>query len=388
MDAWMRISPPKLVTGLREVVSFGGRVKGARHSFYKYPARFSPVFARTFIAQLTKPGEWVLDPFMGGGTSVVESLAAGRPIVGSDLSSLAHFIATARTTPLSKEDGSAINKWVRDNHRTRQVTMDIAKVRNVPRGTELFFANALYGLTKLERPRQRRFARMVLLRLGQWAIEREQPIEDHQSLCTKCVELYEELLSGLEDLVSEAATCGIAKSQLTRWRRLQHSAAVTLGDHSKLQDLRGKIKLVITSPPYPGVHVLYHRWQIRGRKETAAPFWLADVPDGQPESFYTFGGRKQPPGFDRYYQTLFESFKSIRTLLDRNALVAQLVAFSEPETQLDRFTDTMRAAGFRETRVADIESRASREVPNRRWYAALRPKTASGKEFLLLHEPI
>ena len=34
------------------------------------------------------------------------------------------------------------------------------------------------------------------------------------------------------------------------------------------------IKLVLTSPPYPGVHVLYHRWQVQGRRETPAPFWI------------------------------------------------------------------------------------------------------------------
>lgn len=33
--------------------------------------------------------------------------------------------------------------------------------------------------------------------------------------------------------------------------------------------------LILTSPPYPGVHVLYHRWQVQGRKETPAPFWIA-----------------------------------------------------------------------------------------------------------------
>src|SRR6185503_19161327 len=48
-------------------------------------------------------------------------------------------------------------------------------------------------------------------------------------------------------------------------------------------------RLVLTSPPYPGVHVLYHRWQIDGRKETAAPFIIANKLDGAGSSYYTMG---------------------------------------------------------------------------------------------------
>ena len=31
-------------------------------------------------------------------------------------------------------------------------------------------------------------------------------------------------------------------------------------------------QLILTSPPYPGVYVLYHRWKIGGRRESPAPF--------------------------------------------------------------------------------------------------------------------
>jgi hypothetical protein len=52
--------------------------------------------------------------------------------------------------------------------------------------------------------------------------------------------------------------------------------------------------LVLTSPPYPGVHVLYHRWQVDGRKETPQPFMIANRPDGAGNSYYTMGDRKYP----------------------------------------------------------------------------------------------
>jgi hypothetical protein len=374
---------------LRDAVEYGGRVEGVRHSFYRYPARFSPVFSANFIRELTRDDDWILDPFMGGGTSIVEALAMGRRALGADLSSLAHFITTSRTTPLSSGDISVIRRWVNElRQQDDRIEQDDCTLRNIPAGVGRFCTRALVKVAGLLRPRQRTFARMVLLRLGQWAIERENPVEAHDALAGQCIEIAHQLIAGLDDLVAESRKFGVSKSQITGRRRLLHRSAVGIHEDRNVADLYRRVRLVITSPPYPGVHVLYHRWQLRGRKETAAPFWLANVPDGQPESFYTFGGRKQPQGFDRYFQTLHDAFSSIRGLLHSNAVVAQLVAFSDPDVQLDRYIDTMRRAGYRETRVADTSSRLSRDVPNRRWYASLKPKTASGREFLLLHEPI
>src|SRR5437660_10832704 len=86
-------------------------VSGLTHNFYRYPARFSPQFARAAIEAFTDPGDTVLDPFMGGGTSAVETLAAGRRFVGCDLNSLSLFVTRAKTTPLSKADAAEIAEW-------------------------------------------------------------------------------------------------------------------------------------------------------------------------------------------------------------------------------------------------------------------------------------
>jgi adenine-specific DNA methylase len=66
-------------------------VSGHTHTFYRYPARFSPLFVREVIRHYSRPGEVILDPFMGGGTAIVEALALGRKVIGVDLNTLAHF---------------------------------------------------------------------------------------------------------------------------------------------------------------------------------------------------------------------------------------------------------------------------------------------------------
>jgi hypothetical protein len=79
-------------------------VSGLTHNFYRYPARFSPQFASSIIKAFSKPGELVFDPFMGGGTTLVEACALGRQAIGSDVSSLATFISEVKTSILSQED--------------------------------------------------------------------------------------------------------------------------------------------------------------------------------------------------------------------------------------------------------------------------------------------
>ncbi|MHC4069421.1 MAG: DNA methyltransferase, partial [Planctomycetota bacterium] len=50
------------------------RIIGLTHNFYRYPARFSPTFASTAIKLFSKHGDIVLDPYMGGGTTIVEAV--------------------------------------------------------------------------------------------------------------------------------------------------------------------------------------------------------------------------------------------------------------------------------------------------------------------------
>jgi DNA modification methylase len=77
-------------------------VSGLTHSFYKYPARFSPSFVRQAILNFTEPGDLVLDPFMGAGTSLVEARVLGRKAIGTDLNTLAVFLAETKTRALSR----------------------------------------------------------------------------------------------------------------------------------------------------------------------------------------------------------------------------------------------------------------------------------------------
>ncbi len=72
----------------------------ASHQFHPFPAKFPPQLPRKFIAALTEPGDAVLDPMMGSGTTLVEALLAKRQPIGFDTDPLAVRIAKVKTTQL------------------------------------------------------------------------------------------------------------------------------------------------------------------------------------------------------------------------------------------------------------------------------------------------
>src|SRR4051794_37735526 len=103
--------PQEIETRLLTSFHCRSRVSGFTHNFYRYPARMSPEFAGEVIAHFSKLGDTILDPFMGGGTTIVEVLAQGRRSVGVDLNPIATLVVAAKTTPLSARDAQVVIRW-------------------------------------------------------------------------------------------------------------------------------------------------------------------------------------------------------------------------------------------------------------------------------------
>jgi len=75
----------------------------ATHGFHKYPAKFIPQLARRCIEENTDSNDVVCDPFMGCGTTLIESLISGRKAVGADINPVAYLISKVKTTPINPE---------------------------------------------------------------------------------------------------------------------------------------------------------------------------------------------------------------------------------------------------------------------------------------------
>ena len=77
------------------------------HSFHpmcSYLASFPAGLVHAFIARYTRPGDVVLDPFSGRGTTPLQACAEGRIGVGNDLNPFAHILTAAKVDPPTKAD--------------------------------------------------------------------------------------------------------------------------------------------------------------------------------------------------------------------------------------------------------------------------------------------
>ena len=135
--------------------------------------------------------------------------------------------------------------------------------------------------------------------------------------------------------------------------------------------------------------MLYHRWQVSGRRETPAPFWITGTLDGAGAYLYTFGGRDQK-GQQNYYKKASDAFASIRKVAGKRTKLVQVVAFGHPKWQLPLYLEMMQRAGFVEQFLPQLANRSDgrvwRSVPNRKWYADKHGDTGGGKEVVLFHK--
>ena len=328
---------------------------------------------------------------MGGGTSVVEGILAGRQVVGNDLNSLAVFIAEAKITALSDNEEAAVRDWADyaiptfGYHRDRsevEAFIDLSKTTNMNLPKARFIkkgvAAALASITELPGSAARRLAKCALLQTGQWALDGRIRHTSLSEFRSRLAHTAKEMLASLKLFVSAAhASGGSAK--------LLNMDAASLDKQPMFANTRKRAALVITSPPYPGVHVLYHRWQVDGRRETPAPYWIAGCNDGQGASFYNFGDRRQAAA-DNYFRTSLATLHAIRAVMRDGGHMVQMVAFNKADEQLPRYLENMKVAGFCE--VPGGDSRIWRQVPQRKWHATFIGKTDAANEVVLVHRAV
>ena len=81
----------------KQLVYRSGSFDRLTHYLFRYPAKFHPPVVKTLITRYSDHGDWILDPFCGSGTMLIEAAIAGRNAAGSDLDPVAAFISRVKT---------------------------------------------------------------------------------------------------------------------------------------------------------------------------------------------------------------------------------------------------------------------------------------------------
>lgn len=238
------------------------------HGFHSYPARLHPLTATRLIEQLSADATWVVDPFCGSGTVLIEGRRLGRRTLGIDLNPLAVRLSRFKAMPLAEAD----------RHELLEAAARVAEHAEERR-------LAAQGPTRRYPPEQRKdFEVHVLLELDGLAhgIKQEPAGPLRHALQLALSSIFSKvarpsageaptkrLASGFTIRFFEARVGELVR-QLAAYERLlperAPAAIVREADAREIGTLGlSNIELFITSPPYPGVldYAEYHRTRLR-----------------------------------------------------------------------------------------------------------------------------
>ena len=100
------------------------------HSIHPYPAKFPASVPHQLLKKLSKPGDTILDPFCGSGTTLAEGLQFDCNVIGNDINFIALLISTVKTTKFTENDFSICQKLL------KQIEIDYTNKKEILNRTD------------------------------------------------------------------------------------------------------------------------------------------------------------------------------------------------------------------------------------------------------------
>lgn len=239
------------------------------HNFHSYPAKFVPQIPRIVIEKLSKPGDIVLDPFCGSGTTLVEAKLTGRHSIGLDINPISILSSKCKTTPLTESQFSHVKQTIEKiedsfNSCTNEKTV-IANYSHIPKiyHIDLWFQQNVQtelGIIKknieyLEDDETKNF----LLTAFSSIIT---PVSN-QSSDTKYVSINKDIKTGETiNKFIQKVTCMTKRLREFSEKAKDVKCEIYNCSATDIKPIRdNEIDLIVTSPPYANTYdyYLYHR---------------------------------------------------------------------------------------------------------------------------------
>jgi site-specific DNA-methyltransferase (cytosine-N4-specific) len=307
------------------------------HNMHPYPAKFIPQIPNTMIKLFTKPGDTVLDPYCGSGTSLVEARILGRHAIGIDLHPIAVLMSKVKTTKINEKELDRIPKLL----------------SNIEKRIDEFYnfylrKTTLYSFVKKQINYMGKFSFEIpeIPNIDHWFQKHVQYelaiIKNSINKSHLDSELKNFLLLVFSSIVvhvsnQDSETRYVAKNKKIEFKhtfklfkeKLEHSLVrlkqfnevasnckinVIQKDARFLDFLKeNSVDFIITSPPYPNTYdyYLYHKFRI---------FWLGynfgEVRDNEIGSRNRHSSKKE--GIDSYINDMIKCFENFHRILKPN----------------------------------------------------------------------
>ena len=246
----------------------------ATHGWHPFPAKFPPQLPAYFIERLTAPGDVVLDPMFGSGTTILEAVRLGRRAIGCDIDPLARLLAQAKLTsfdgPAVSRLGTAVLNDAKRRFSTQSGLLDTALAERFDAKTKAFVdywfpptqqrqLTALLQAIESQAPQeawsllQMVFSSTIIAKSGGVSLARDLAhTRPHRVLDKKPKSAFDEFAKRLKQVLRSASSSSLG-ADLGGSARILAASAENTGLAAESADL------VVTSPPYANNAIDYMR---------------------------------------------------------------------------------------------------------------------------------
>lgn len=222
------------------------------HNFFKYPCKFIPEIPRWAIKKYCKDkNSTILDPFLGSGTTLLESLVQGHNALGTDVDDVAKLITRAKTNIFSKDEIESIKtifKELNDNISKKNISPIIPRIDNLehwfPKENIDLLGKLRFLINEIEDIRFKEFFEVCFI-----SIIKKSSFADDASpkpyVSTKIIKTPVNPISEFKNVFNKYIAGIVELSEI------QPKNIIKILDGNALDiKLDGKVDLAITSPPY------------------------------------------------------------------------------------------------------------------------------------------
>ncbi len=241
------------------------------HKFHAYPGRFHPKIAHTLFQEVGKANQSVFDPFMGGGTVLVEGMLKNLKVFGNDLNPIACLIAKERTRLIQRQSHVVSHAKRIAERVTNSQKFKYRKKFNRPHLQALrqsypphLFVEALEWIEAIDGLQYDTDKQTLQAVFSSLVVKYSYYSSDSSSQVSKQPIQYPKgafsrmMISKTQELV-EAQTKFSKKVGFHA-----NSATVFCQNMSHFQELQaGTMDFILSSPPYPGTYDYYQQHQLR-----------------------------------------------------------------------------------------------------------------------------
>jgi len=380
------------------------------HGYYTYPAKFIPQLANRLIQKYSKENDTIVDPFLGSGTTLVESLVHNRIGIGTDINEIAALVAKVKTTPLSPTELGIFyieleKKFKNRIFKEREIYLTKANEKfNFHQRIEYWFkitqkedlSILLYVILEIQEENFRNFFLVafsqILKTCSIWLQKSIKPTRDLKKKEYHVIDVFSRQIKKMikrnaefYDLIKKNNQ-GNATEKLTN---IDKYRKVICADARKIPTPNESINLIVTSPPYvtsyeyADLHQLPSYWlgyleelsQFRQKFIGSSSMQRQDLALNSKlasQIVSKLGTNKKGREVSNYFSDMFETFQEMYRILKPNSKACIVIGNTQFKgvdiLNAEVFIEQMKFRGF------EVEEIIKREIPSK-----MLPSTRDGK---------